>query len=231
MAEPPEGALRFEIDVRLAEEQQHDDDQDLDDVVGQRVDHPGGDSRHSRQALALEEADAERHARDARGHGQVQVAGGELLHVDGEERKARRDRTEHGDRLGQARQLRDDERGHDPAPLGVLQVRPDLRPVDLAEAGVDGRRRQEQERDLDDRPPGHALELDQLGDVGSDRLGELLPELVDVDARGLHALAERGRERRRLEVREQRRAVVGAERLDGGRDRAVGAGDGRGGRQ
>ena len=51
-------------------------------VLDERVDRACRDRGCAGQTLALEEADADRHAREARGHRQVQVGGRELLHVD-----------------------------------------------------------------------------------------------------------------------------------------------------
>ena len=74
-----------------------------------------------------------------------------------------------------------------------------------------------------------AAQLDEVGDLGVDGGRDLRAQVVHVDARRLHGLPERRPQGRRLEVREQSRDTVGAERVDGRGDRALGSGDGGGG--
>ena len=76
-----------------------------------------------RHPLPLEEADVDRHAREARRQREVHVARRELHRVDGPVGQLDRHRAERGEGLREARQLGDHEAQRDPAPGGVLDGR------------------------------------------------------------------------------------------------------------
>ena len=111
-------------------------------------------------------------------------------------------------------ELRDHEADHDEPPRGVLQRVEERLEVEARKCGEqhhDGQRRQGH---LHDRTEREAAHLDQRGRLDTGCLGDLGPQLVQVDVEHLHHPPLVGGQRRRLEVGKQPFDLFGRSMLD-----------------
>lgn len=115
----------------------------------------------------------------------------------------------------------------DPAPRCVLDGIREVAVVEPAEVADDGRHREREEPDLDDRAPGDAPEPDEGRRLDARRRGRRVAQVVDVDVCRVERARQPRPEARGLEVREERSQAFRAERREGGRDGAIDAGERR----
>src|SRR5580765_7052838 len=111
----------MEIEARLAEDEQRAEEQQLDAGADQRVDRTRGDGGSRRDALALEEADADGQTGGDGREGEVEVAHRELQRVNGSEGQLHRNSAERRGGLRETRQLCDDSAERDQGPRGACE--------------------------------------------------------------------------------------------------------------
>ncbi len=206
--------LEVDVERQAGEQQQRREQQGLHDEAADAVERAGGDRSAGSDALTLEEPDVHGDASGGSGDGEVDVRDRELQGIHRPERHGDGSCTEGRHGLGHPRELRDHETDDHEPPGGVLQRVGELLEVEAGERRQQHHDRQRRQRHPDDRPEREPAHLDQRGRLDARSLGDLGPQLVEVDVECLHHPSLVSGERGRLEVREQPFDLVEGSLLD-----------------
>ncbi len=196
--------VEIDVERHRAEQQERHEQERLDDEAADAVERAGGDGRAGRNTLALEEPDVDRDAGGGGRDGQVDVGDRELQGVDGPERQWDRRGTERRHRLGDPGQLRHEQAEQHQPPDRILQRFDELVEIETGERRHEYEHRQQRQRDADDRTDAEPAELHQSWRLEVDRRSHLRTDVVEVEVEGVDHPSLIGRERDRLEIRQER---------------------------